>query len=625
LFDLVHKHKRIVQVFLALLIIPFAIWGIEAYQSSGGRADTVATVNGIPISQREFESEMRRQQDQLRRMLGRNFDPAIFDNAEARRSLLDRLVQQKLMVSAARDGNLTVTDEMLADLIHSAPAFQVDGKFDKARYEAALRTQDPPMSPAQFEERLRLDLALQQLGRAVGDSAIAPRSVAQRLAALEAQRREVAEARLPAEGYLGRVKVDEAQAKAYYDANAGEFQVAERVRAEYVLLSAEALVRDEKVSAEDVQAQWQSQYGGRFAEREQARKKVEEILAEVKKEPARFAEVAKRDSADRASAEQGGDLGFQPRGSFVKPFEDALFRLKPGEISGVVESEFGFHVIRLAEVRKTGGREERRASHILVAAPTDVRPLAEMRSQLEAELRKNRAMKRFAEAADTFANMVYEQPDSLKPVAERFKLPVRTTPWISKSAQQELGPLDHPKLLAALFSGDAIRNRRNTDAVEVAPATLVAARVVEHEPATQRPFEQVKADIVEKLRRREALELARKEGEAKLADLRKGADAGLKWSAPRSVSRREPQGLSAEALAATVAADASKLPAYAGVAQGDGYLLLRISKVTESDKPSADMLARAGQLYAAAQYDAWLASLRARADVSVKPGVLEKK
>jgi peptidyl-prolyl cis-trans isomerase D len=626
LFNLVHRHKRVVQAILALLIVPFAIWGVESFRTSGARPDTVAEVNGLRISQREFESELRRQQDQLRRMLGRNYDPAVFDTAETRRSLLDSLISQKLLASAAQKGGLAVTDEMIADLIHSAPAFQVEGQFNRARYETALRTQDPPMSPAQFELRLRHDLALQQLGRAVADSAFAPRSVAERLARLETQKRDVTEARIPAQQFLGKVQVDEAKVKAYYEANGDEFRMPERVRAEYVMLSAEALAKEEQVSADEVKAFWEKQYGAQFAERDKARKKVDAVLAEVKKEPAKFAEVAKRESADTASAQQGGDLGFQPRGSFVKPFEEALWRMKPGEISGVVESEFGFHIIRLAEVRKKDGKEERRASHILIATPGDARPLAEMRPQIEAELKKQRAQKRFVEAAEAFGNMVYEQSDSLKPAAERFKLPVRSTPWIEKSAKQELGPLDNPKLLAALFSSDAIEKKRNTDAVEVAPGALVSARVIEHQPPAQRKFEDVKAEITEKLRRREAVELARKDGEAKLAELRKGGDAGLKWGAAKSVSRREPQGLAAEALTPIVSADVSKLPAYVGLTQEAGYVIYRISKVSDVAPPAGGQTeARAGQVYGAAQYEAYLASLRERADISVTPGALEKK
>jgi len=204
---------------------------------------------------------------------------------------------------------------------------------------------------------------------------------------------------------------------------------------------------------------------------------------------------------------------------------------------------------------------------------------------------------------------------------------VRTTPWIAKSAQQELGPLDNPKLLAALFSQDAITHKRNTDAVEVAPGTLVAARVAEHQPAAQRPFEQVKGEITETLRRREAAELARKEGERKLEALRKGQDVGLKWSAAKSVSRREPQGLRGDILRSVMSADASKLPAFEGVALDDGYLLLRVSKVTEPAAKAADAeaLQRAGQIYGASQYQAFLASLRADAEIEVRKEALERK
>ena len=626
MFDLVHKHKKIIQVFLFLIALTFVTWGVESYTSMRGRADTVAKVNGLEISQRELDTELRRRQDQLRRMLGRAYDPAVFETPEARSTVLDALISQKLAASAAHKGDLTISDEMLVELIHSIPAFQVDGQFSKARYETALRSQDPPMSSAQFETRLRLDLALQQLGRAVAESAFAPRTVAERLTALETQKREISEARLGAQQYLPQVKVDEAKVKEYYDANAAEFRTPERVRAEYVLLSADILAREEQVSEADVKAQWDAQYGAKFAERDTARKKIDAILAEVKKDPAKFAEVAKRDSADRASAEQGGDLGFQPRGSFVKPFEDALFRLKPGEISGVVESEFGFHVIRFVAARKQDGREERRASHILIPTAAGARPYAEMRPQIEAELRKQRASRRFAEAAEAFSNMVYEQPDSLKPAAERFKLPLRTTPWIEKSAKQELGPLDNPKLLGALFSADAIKNKRNTDAVEVAPETLVAARVVEHQPAAQRGFDEVKAEIVERLKRREAAELARKDGEAKLAALRKGADAGVKWGAARTVSRREPQGVPAEILAPVVSADVTKLPAYVGVPIPEaGYLLVRISKVTDAPPAAGQGDGRASQVFGAAQYEAYLASLRQRADIDVRKDALEKK
>jgi peptidyl-prolyl cis-trans isomerase D len=251
-----------------------------------------------------------------------------------------------------------------------------------------------------------------------------------------------------------------------------------------------------------------------------------------------------------------------------------------------------------------------------------------VRKELSAELARQKGAKKFAEAADSFSNMVYEQPDSLKPVAQRFGLQVQTTAWIGKSANQELGALDHPRLLSALFSSDAIKNKRNTDAIEVAPNTLVSARVVQHQPEAQRSFDEVKQEISDMMRQREAAMLAEKDGAAKLEQLRKGADAGLKWGAPRTVSRRNSQGLPAEVLRQVVAADVGKLPAYVGMPVADaGYLLLRISKVVDADPKELDAqnAQRAAGLAGASQYEAYVASLRGRASIEVNPANLERK
>jgi peptidyl-prolyl cis-trans isomerase D len=628
MFDLVHKYKKFITAIIGLVALTFVFWGVENRVTRGSR-ETVATVNGMEISVREFGEELRRQQDQLRQLFGRNFDPAALDTPETRRALLEQLIAQRLVASAAIKSHLTVTDESLRDTIASIPAFQgPDGQFSKANYEAVLRTQNPPLSPAQFEARLRYDLSLQQLARAVGDAAIPSRTVSDRLAALEAQQREIAEVRIPAQQFLAQVKVDDAKVKAYYDANQAEFQTPERVKAEYLVLSAEAIAAQETVKPEEVKAQWESAFGPKLREKEEARKKAQAIAAEVRKNPASFAEVAKKESQDPGSKDNGGDLGFAPRGAFVKPYEDAVFRMKEGQVSDVVESEFGYHIIKLTGIQRKDGKEERRSSHILIAAPADAKPFEAMREQIETDLKKQRAARRFSESADAFQNMVYEQSDSLKPAAERFKLKIQTTGWVSKSAHQELGALDNPKLIAALFSSDALRNKRNTDAIEVAPNTLVAARVVEHQPTAQRKLEEVKGEIAEMLKQREAAQLAGKEGAAKLDLLRKGADAGVKWGAAKSVSRREPRGLPNEVLRRVLSADASKLPAYIGMPVADAdYLLVRISKVVEGDpkQQPADSGQRTAGLLGAAQYEAYVASLRKQADVEINQANLEKK
>ncbi|HEX2198633.1 MAG TPA: SurA N-terminal domain-containing protein [Burkholderiales bacterium] len=626
MFDLVHKYKKLVVIILGLIAITFATWGIESYTTMVGGREVVATVNGMEISAREFQDELQRQQDQLRQLLGQNFDTAELDTPESRRAVLERLINERLVASEAARADLAIGDEALVEAIHSIPAFRdAQGNFSRTAYESVLRTQNPPMTPAQFESRLRYDLALAQLARAVGEAAIPSRTVTARLAALEAQKREIAEARIPAQQFLPQVKVDEAQAKAHYEANKDDYRTPERIKAEYVMLSAEAIAAQEKVTPEEVRQHWESAYGPKLREKEEARKKAQTIAAEVRKDPARFAELAKRESQDPGTKDNGGDLGFTSRGSFVKPFEDALYKMKPGQISEVIESEFGFHVIQLTGVRKSEGKEERRASHILITAPVDAKPFEALRGEIEAELKKARAAKRYAEASEDFRNVVYEQFDSLKPAAERFGLKIQTTDWISRSPGQELGALDNPKLLGALFSADSLQSKRNTDAIEVAPATLVAARVVEHQPAAERKFEEVRGEIMEMLRRRQAAELAQKEGAAKLEALRKGEDAGLKWSAPRAVSRREAGGLPGDVLRQVMSADAAKLPAYVGVPADLGYVLLKISRVIEADPKAQDAGNRPAALLGAAQYDAFVASLRAQADVEINQRTLEKR
>ena len=620
MFDFVHKHKRLLQVFLGLIAVTFATWGIESYTRFRGGADTVATVNGLTITQRDFDAELRRQQDQMRRMFGRNFDPAMLEKPEARHAMIDSLVSQRLLASAAQKAHLEVTDEMLAELIHSIPAFQSEGQFSKPQYELALRAQNPPMSSAQFEARLRYDMILQQLRRAVGESAFASHTVADRLTALEGQKREISEARIGAPQFLAQASIEDGKLKAYYDANPGEFRIPERVRAEYVMLSGEALARLEPASEAEIKAAYEARAADfKVAEQRRAshilvkaKEEADKVFLEAKKNPGRFAELAKKYSQDTGSAEKGGDLEWFSAGMMVKPFEEAVFAMKKeGEIAAPVQSEFGFHIIRL-----TGIKASR------------VRPLEEMRNELAAEIARQKGARKFAESAEAFSNLVYEQPDSLAPAAERFKLRVQNTPWIAKSANQELGALDNPKLLAALFSQDSIKNKRNTDAVEVAPGTLVAARVLEYQPAAQRSFDEVKKDIGEKLRREQAAELAQKDGAAKLEQLRKGADAGVKWSAPRTVSRRDAQGLPRELLAPIVAADVSKLPAYAGIpVPGSGYVLVRITKVIEADpkEGNPESSARVGQQFGVSQYEAYMASLRERADIEIRPESLEKK
>jgi len=618
MFDLVQKYRRVMQIVLGLIAITFATWGIESYTRFAGGGDSVAKVNGSEMSRREFDDQLRAQQEGMRRMFGGQVDPAAFDNPEMRRAVLDQMVNERVVATETAKRNLWFDDKRLSETILSVPDFQVGGKFSEQQFDNVARSQNPPLTARQFAERIRQSMSLQQIPGAIAESAIVPHALVTRLAAIEAEQREVSQAQIPAKQYLAQVKVDPAQVKQYYDSHPGDFRTPERVRAEYVVLSAQNLAKQEPVTEDEIKQAYEARASS-FRVEEQRRashilvktkEEADKILAELKKNPGAFAELAKKHSQDPGSAEKGGDLGWFGHGMMVKPFEEAVFGMKQGEL-GIAQSEFGFHVVKLTGVQ--AGKQ---------------RPFEEVKQELAADLAKQKGQKKYAEAADQFGNMVYEQSESLKPVADKYKLQVQTTGWITRSARQELGALDNPKLLSALFSQDAIVNKRNTDAIEVAPNTLVAARVTAHEPEAQRKFEEVKDEIADLLSRQEAFKLAEKDGAAKLAQLQKGDSAGLTWSPPKLVSRREAQGLPAEVLRKVVAADVSKLPAYLGMPVGEaGYLVLRITKVVEG-KPAAEDKQRDARVAATiggAEFEAYLASLKGRADISINTANLEKK
>lgn len=626
MFDAVRNNKRIVQVFLALITLPFAFFGVESYVRSVGTGDDVAKIGDVRITQQQFQQTLREQQERLRSQMGAQFDARMLDNPEARKAILDDLVDQRLLMLEASRRRLFAGDEAIRRAIGSIDAFKVDGKFSAERYEALLKVQG--MTPAGFEAQLRQDLTLQQLAGAIGQSGLMPRTVADRVIAMQTEKREVQEFRIAPDGYLAKVKLADDAARKFYDENGKQFETPEQARAEFVVLSMESIGAQLAVSDAEVKA-WYDGHKDRYAQAEErrashiligfdkldkdkAKAKAEEVLREVRKNPAAFGDLAKKHSDDPGSAAKGGDLGFFARGMMVKPFEDAAFSLKDGEISGIVESDFGFHIIRLTGIH--AAKEK---------------PLAEVKGEIADELRKAAASRKFAEAAEAFSNLVYEQSDSLKPAAEKFKLNVQTSGWLGRQASPAGGPLGNEKVLAALFSEDSVKNRRNTEAVEIAPNTLVAARILDYKPAALMPFDGVKAGIETLLKRQEAQAMAKKDGEARLEALKKGDDT-VAWGAAKSVSRLDPRLLPPPAVPAVFRMEAGKLPAYAGVElPGSGYALFKLVRVgagpTLDEARKLALQRQLNTLVAQEEVQGYLGALRARYKVEINQAALEAK
>jgi peptidyl-prolyl cis-trans isomerase D len=631
MLDIVRNNKRITQVFLALITLPFAFWGVESYVRNVDVGAELASVGRGKVTRQEFQMALREQQEQMRTQSGGKLDPAMLDTPQMRRAVLDSLVTQRVLTEQARQTKLIVSNEQLVQFITSVPSLQENGKFSRERYEAVVAAQN--MSKEMFEARLRQDMTMQQLILPVTEAGIAGREASARWLATQLEQREVSEVALLPENYLGQAKLAADAVQKFYDANRKQFELPEQVRAEFIVLSRDDFAAAAAVGDEDAKKYYTS-HADRYKTGETrrashilirvdngapeaavaaAKAKADQVLEQVRKAPADFAKLAKLNSQDPGSAEKGGDLDWFGRGAMVKAFEDVAFSLKDGQVSDVVRSDFGFHVIRVTGVR-----------------PERVKPFDEVKAEILAELKREAGMKKYADAAEAFGNTVYEQADSLKPAAEKWKLEIRQSQWLAKGGKLA-PPFDNQKLVTALFSDDGLKNKRNTEAVEVAPGTLVSARVLEHRPAVLQPLESVSGEIEKRLKRDEAAVLAIKDGEEKLARLRQGQAADLKWSPVRKVSRSEAPGLPPESLRAVFAADVAKLPAHAGVAYpGRGYALYRISStdVGEAGKSGPRVRALSQQyarVVAEEEFAAWLASLKESNPVKINKALLEAK
>lgn len=631
MFEYIRTHQRLMQFLLLLIIFPsFVAGGVFSYKSF--QADSgLATVAGRSITRQEFDAAQREQIDRMRQMYGAQFDTKMLNTPEARKSILDNLIAQHALSAEVAKNHLSIPDQILQQNIRSTPGLvKPDGSFDNERYEAILASRG--MSKAGYEQSLRQDLVYQQLVSAVQGSAFVPKAVAAQLSALNEQEREVQALPFKAADYASKVKVTDEMLKAYYDKNGAMFEIPESIKAEYVVLSNEALAAQIEVSDADVQSFYEQnkkaygteeqrrashilievKKGASDKEKAAAKAKAESLLAEVRKNPASFAKLAKENSSDTGSAERGGDLDFFGKGMMVKPFEDAAFKLKQGEISDVVQSDFGYHIIQLTAIK-----------------PATIKPLEEVRSTIVAEIKKQKAAKAYAEASETFTNTVYEQADSLKPVADKLKLQIQTVEGLTRKPNPALPPTvltNNQKFLSAIFSDNSVKKKLNTDAVEVAPSTLIAGRIVEYKPVVKRPFEEVKGAITAAVTQIEAAALAKKEGEAKLQAL-KAADNTAGFSEAKTISRLKGQDVPAPALSALFKADVQKLPAFVGMdAPGNGYVIYRIGKVSPGTPDEARRTSERTQLddvQAQTEMFSYVENLKKKAKATINHAAIE--
>lgn len=619
MFDTVRNNSKVMMGLLFLLIIPsFVMFGIEGYSRFTDRAATVATVDGQKITQQEWDEAHKREIDRIRAQRS-NIDPKLFDTPMARQATLERLVNDRLLAMAAQKQLLNASDARLARELQQNPVIAglrgPDGKLDMERYRQLVAGQG--MTPEMFENQVRQDLSMRQVIEPIQASALP--LVKQTETALQAylQRREVQVQKFAASDFASKVQPSDADLEAFYKTHAERFRSLEMADVEYLVLDANSLQSSISLPEQDVKAYYEQnlqRLAGQeqrrashilinaakeapAAEREKAKAQAQALLEQVRKAPKSFAEVARKNSQDPGSAAKGGDLDFFARGAMVKPFEDTVFGMKEGQISDLVETEFGFHIIQL-----TGLKQPKTPS------------FEAMRPQLEAELRKQQAQRKFAELAESFSNSVYEQADALKPVAEKFKLSLQQAAGVSRVSGKTPAALDNPKLLQALFAEDAVNKHRNTEAIETAPNTLVSARVLKHYPAVVRPLAEVREEVRKQWVQAQSAEKARAEGQAK-AQVWKAKPEEAQLGAAVVVSRDQMQSQPQAVVDAALRADPAKLPAIVGVDLGaDGYAVVRVNKIVPREAQPAAQAAQTrqqfAQLWGQAEIQAYLNALK---------------
>lgn len=604
MLESIRKHSKFVMILLFLLIIPsFIFVGIDQSYFSGS-SPTVARVDGQDITQNDWDNTHRYESDRLRAE-NPGMDSKLLDSPEARYASLERMVRDRVFQIAAQKMHLVTSDAALARTLQGIPAIaslrKADGSLDADGYRALLAAQG--MTPEGYEASLRRDMSLGQVVGNVMNTALATPVVVN--AAMDAflQRREIQVAQFMAKDFVGQVKVSDEDLKAYYQAHLAKFQQSEQAKVEFVVLDLKTVRDGIELNESDLQTYYKENAarltGGQeerrashilvnapksmpAAEREAAKAKAQAIYDKVKANPASFAEVAKTESQDTGSAAQGGDLGFFARGAMVPEFEQAAFSMEKGAISAVVESEFGFHIIELTDVKQP-----------------PVPSFASVREKIANDLKDQQAQRKFAEVAEVFANTVYEQAESLQPAVEKLGLKLQTVDGVTREPRPDAqGPLASQAFLDALFSADSIDNKRNTDAIDLGANQMVAGRVVSYQPTKQLSFDEVTERVKTLYVDQQAVVLAREAGEAKLKEWRADPAKAQGLLPAVVVARDNPLGMPRQVLDAALQAKTDALPAWEGVGLGDaGYAIVKVNKILPSTDRSADSARQASLQY----------------------------
>ncbi|MDZ7789413.1 MAG: SurA N-terminal domain-containing protein [Xanthomonadales bacterium] len=614
-------------IVLGLLAVPFLFFGMESYMRSVPQ-DAVAVVGDAEISSSEFQTSFAQYRARLRQQLGDRYSDIETNQPAVRREHLEGMIDQLLLRQHADDLGLTVGDRAVAEIIRDIPAFQIEGEFNPDVYQQALRGAGE--TPQTFERSLREDIQTSLIPQAVSESAVVTEAEVDRMMSLQQQTRQVSLLQVGAQQFEDELEVTEADIEAFYQDNIDSFATEERVRLAYVELQPEDLIEEASLSEEELRQRYESAKQRYLtpearrashilitpdsAEDAESAKALAEQLRERIADGESFEDLAMEYSGDPVSAEQGGDLGWIEPEDMVDAFEETLYELEaPGDVSQPVETQFGWHLIRLDEVRPPQGMS-----------------FEEARQEILDEHLQREREELYIDMSERMVDLVFADDSSLEPIAEELGLEIAETDWFTRAGAED-GIASDEQVVEAAFSDLVLLDKAVSDPIEIGRNRMVAVKVVEHEPSEPRPLSEVSEQIRERLISQRSREMAEERaeslreqvvsGEATLESL--AESEGIELQAIDELGRRDfQQGPSFVREVFRLPAPGEAPTLHVLPRQG-GYALVRLEGVKSGDPAAAsdserDMMRR--QLRNTRTQEALeglLASLREETDINV--------
>ncbi|WP_027852519.1 SurA N-terminal domain-containing protein [Marinobacterium litorale] len=583
-----NSQGMIAKVIVGLIAITFALWGVESLVSLANQEPAPAEVNGEEITRPALLQGMEQQRRQLLAQMGENADPAAIDDKLLRQMVLDGLIQRTVLLQSAEEMGMSMPEQVVDQVIVGTPQFQVDGKFDRNQFQAVLRSAG--FTPLMYRDLVRKEKLIEQQQAGFMLSEFTTGAEIEQLVALDRQTRDLAYVTLQLDP--ASIEVDEADLEAAYQSRMDAFMTPEQVAVDYVLLSQADFADPDSVTEADLRAAYDQMLAGYQAQEERSARHIlidinddrdadaalakAQELREAIAGGADFAELAREESADLGSAEQGGDLGYNGTGVFVEPFEDALFALSPGEVSEPVRTEFGYHLIKLDDVRET-----------------EVPSLAEVEMELRDQVAQDQAEMDYVAALERLADLTFSSSD-LQAAAEELSLEIRSTDLFSREGGSD--PVSSSqRVVEAAFGDQVLNDQLNSDPIELSNGETVVVHLKDHQEPRQRTLAEVRDQLVAQLQQQQAVDRLAAQAQEWVDRLEQGEaldqiDPDKRWTQVEAADR------GAENLPLPVLGKAFALPAPEGDARvyataelaGGAYAIVALEGVTPGSTDLSD-------------------------------------